>query len=80
MLDTTVKFNFKIDKREIRISSDGNSAVVVEQYIANFISPKIPLRVDYHLVKNNDTWLIDYTSDNLIPYNEDLGKLNKALE
>ena len=80
LADTTIKFNFKIDKREIRISNDGNSAVVVEQMIANFISPKIPLRVDYHLVKNNNVWQIDFSSDNLIPYNEDLAKLNKALE
>ena len=80
LADTTVKFNFKIDKREIRISRDGNSAVVVDQMIANFICPKIPLRVDYHLVKKSDVWQIDFCSDNLIPYNEDLAKLNKALE
>ena len=80
LADTSIKFNFNIDKREIRISRDGNSAIVVEQMIAKFISPKIPMRVDYHLVKNNETWQIDYCSDNLIPYNEDLAKLNKALE
>lgn len=80
LADTAIKFNFKIDKREIRIASDGNSAVVVDQINSNFICPKIPLRVDYHLVKNNDVWQIDFCSDNLIPYNKDLATINKALE
>jgi ketosteroid isomerase-like protein len=80
LADTSMKFNFKIDKREIRISRDGNSAVVVDQMLSNFICPKIPLRIDYHLVKNNDVWQIDFCSDSLIPYNKDLATLNKALE
>ena len=43
-------------------------------------SQKIPVRMVYHLVKNGDNWLFDFVSWNFIPNNEDLGKLNKALE
>jgi len=43
-------------------------------------SQKMPMRIVYHLVKNGDNWLIDFISWSFIPNNEDLGKLNKALE
>ena len=78
--DTSLKVNYKIDKREIRIAADGNSAIAMEQMFFNAFSQKIPIRMVYHLVKNNDNWLFDFVSWNFIPNNEDLGKLNKALE
>jgi hypothetical protein len=78
--DTALVFDYSIDKREIRIAADGNSAVSVEQMIMEVFSQKMPLRIVYHLVKNGDDWLIDFISWSFIPNNEDLGKLNKALE
>ncbi len=78
--DTTLVVNYAIDKREIRIAADGNSAIAVEQMFFKAFSQKIPIRMVYHLVKNNDNWLFDFVSWNFIPNNEDLGKLNKALE
>jgi ketosteroid isomerase-like protein len=78
--DTSFKVNYSIDKREIRIATDGNSAIAVEQMFFKAFSQKIPVRMVYHLVKNNDNWLFDFVSWNFIPNNEDLGKLNKALE
>ena len=66
--------------REIRIAADGNSAVSVEQMFMEVFSQKMPMRIVYHLVKNGDDWLIDFISWSFIPNNEDLGKLNKALE
>jgi uncharacterized protein (TIGR02246 family) len=78
--DTSLKVNYSIDKREIRIAADGNSAIAVEQMFFKAFSQKIPMRMVYHLVKNNDNWLFDFVSWNFIPNNEDLGKLNKALE
>jgi len=78
--DTTLVIDYSIDKREIRIAADGNSAIAVEQMFLKAFSQKIPIRMVYHLIKNNDNWLFDFVSWNFIPNNEDLGKLNKALE
>ncbi len=78
--DTSLKVNYSIDKREIRIAADGNSATSVEQMIMKAFSQKMPVRMVYHLVKNGDNWLFDFISWSFIPNNEDLGKLNKALE
>jgi ketosteroid isomerase-like protein len=78
--DTAVKFTFKADKREIRVATDGNSAIVVDQYMIESMSKKIAVRADYHLIKNGDDWAIDFSNMGLIPKNEDIPKLNKALE
>lgn len=80
MSDTSLVLNYLIDKREIRITADGNSAIAIEQMLMKAISPKMPVRIVYHLVKNSDNWLFDFISWNFIPNNEDLDKLNKALE
>jgi ketosteroid isomerase-like protein len=69
-----------IDKREIRIARDGNSAIALEQMYMRSYSQKIQVRTVYHLVKDNNTWLIDFTSTGFIPRNEDIDKLNKALD
>ena len=78
--DTSFKIDITIDKREIRIAKDGNSAIALEQMFMKPFSQKIPVRSIYHLVKANDIWQIDFTSVSFIPNNEDIGKLNKALE
>ncbi len=80
LADTSLVMSYSIDKREIRIASDGNSAIALEQMFFKAFSQKIPIRMIYHLVKNNDNWLFDFVSWNFIPNNEDIGKLNKALE
>jgi len=43
-------------------------------------SQKIPVRNIYHLVKVYNIWQFDFTSVSFIPDNEDIGKLNMALE
>ena len=68
-----------VDKREIRIAKDGNSAIAFEQMYLIPFSQKIPVRTVYHFVKENNTWLIDFTSTGFIPNNDDIEKLNKAL-
>jgi ketosteroid isomerase-like protein len=78
--DTSLKVDITIDKREIRIAADGNSAVALEQMFLKPFSRKIPVRSIYHLVKIYDIWQFDFTSVGFIPNNEDIGKLNKALE
>jgi len=78
--DTAVRMSYSLEKREIRITADGNSAIAVDQFFINYLSPKIPVRWVFHLAKTGDKWLIDFFSLSLIPNNADLGKLNKAME
>jgi uncharacterized protein (TIGR02246 family) len=78
--NTELKIDITVDKREIRIARDGNSAIAFEQMFMKPVSPKIAVRTVYHLVKENNTWLIDFTSTGFIPDNEYIEKLNKALE
>ena len=78
--NTKLKIDITVDKREIRIARDGNSAIAFEQMFLTPFSQKIPVRTVYHLVKDNNTWLIDFTSTGFIPNNEDIDNLNMALE
>ena len=80
LAETTLEINITIGKREIRVADDGSSAIVVEQYIFPFISSKIHIRTVSNAVKTNDKWMIDFMSFNFIPKNEDISKLNKAVE
>jgi hypothetical protein len=68
-----------IGDRKIKVAPDGNSAIVVTQYIISW-SPKIPVRQVNHFVKTNDKWMIQFINVALIPKNEDLQKLNEAIE
>ena len=78
--DSTFEISFIIDKQEIKVAPDGNSAIVVDQYMLPTFIPKIPLRNVSYLVKTNDKWMILFISFSLSPKNEDISKLNEALE
>ena len=78
--DTAHVVEYTIDRREIRIDASGNSALVMEQSYYKMFSPKIQVRLISHLKKSETGWLIDFYSWNMIPLNEDIEKLNKALE
>lgn len=78
--DSTMNYNYTVDKREIRVVSDGNSAIGIEQFTMKVISPKIQWRIVSHAVKTSGGWKLDFISWNMIPRNEDIGKLNKALD
>lgn len=78
--DTAIKLAYAIDKMEIRVSNDGNSAISMEQYNFKLFTPKISWRAVAHLSKTGDNWMIDFISWSLIPKNADIEKLNKALE
>ena len=80
LANSELKIDITVDKREIRVSKDGNSAIAFEQMFLTPYSQKIPVRTVYHLVKENNNWLIDFTSTGFIPKNEDIDKINKALE
>ena len=75
--DTTVNANYTIDKREIRLSPDGQMALVVEQTTVPFLG-RIPARMIGHASMKDGQWKIDFYSWNLIPKNEMLKKLSDA--
>jgi ketosteroid isomerase-like protein len=79
LANTDFKLDITVDKRVIRLSRDGNSAIAFEQMFLTPYSQKIPVRTVYHLVKENNKWLIDFTGTGFIPKNEDIDKINKAL-
>jgi len=68
-----------IGDRNIKVAPDGNSAIVVTQYITSW-SPKIPWRQVYHFVKTNDKWMIQFINIAFIPKNEDIQKINEAID
>jgi len=77
--DTAMNYAVALDKREIRVTPDGNSAIVMEQQFFN-PTPKIQLRIVSRAVKTADGWEFDFISWNFIHKNEDIGRLIKALE
>jgi hypothetical protein len=76
----TIKLEFVIDRREILVAADGNSAIVVEQFLMPLVSPNMAVRSIDHIVKVGDGWKFDLISWNVIPRNEDIPKLNAAFE
>jgi ketosteroid isomerase-like protein len=78
--DSTMKLEFKVDRREIMVAADGNSAIVVEQFFIPLISTKLQVRCIDKVVKVNDKWMFDFLSWNIVTRNEDIPKLNAALE
>jgi ketosteroid isomerase-like protein len=78
--DTSFKApTFTIDKREIHMDKDGNSAIVVDQYFFKNISDKIPVRNVTHFRKTDNKWMCDFTSLSFIPNNADLGRIVKSM-
>ena len=78
--DSTMKMEFKLDKREIMVAADGKSAIIVEQYFVPLISTKIQVRCIDKVVKVNDKWMFDFISWNIVARNEDIPLLNAALK
>jgi uncharacterized protein (TIGR02246 family) len=76
--DTAVSNNYTVERRKIRVSNDGKSAIAVEQFIDSY-SPKILVRVVSHLVRDSVSWKLDFTSWALVPSNEDVPRINEAL-
>jgi ketosteroid isomerase-like protein len=69
-----------IGDRKIKVAPDGTSGIIVTQLIVPIYSPKIPWRQVYHCVKSNDKWMILFSNVAFIPYNEDIQKLNEAID
>ncbi len=69
-----------IGDRLIIVNPDGLTAIAVDQYYMPKYSQKIPFRNVFYLTKGTDGWKIDFFSASFVPKNEDLPKLNRALE
>jgi ketosteroid isomerase-like protein len=78
--DSSVNYSYTINNREILVSAEGNSALVLEQFTMKDMTPKLLWRSVSHVAKKGDKWMIDFASWNFILKNEDMEKLNKALE
>jgi tetratricopeptide (TPR) repeat protein len=78
--DPSLMIDFTVDKRDILIAEDGNSAIAIEQFYFKLFSPNIQWRAIFHAVKVGEGWKFDFISWNFIPKNEDIEKINKALE
>lgn len=76
----TLDLAFTYDKQEFRIAPDGKSAIVVNQYFVPKFSSKVSMREVVYLDKTDKGWLIKFVSSAFIPKNEDIEKINKALE
>ena len=76
--DTGIATAYTVERRKVRVSKDGSSAVTLEQFI-DPSSPKILVRVVSHLVKDSVSWRIDFTSWALVPNNDVLTKINDAV-
>lgn len=71
---------YPMQKRDVQIGQDGQSAVVIEQFVVNQFSKHMPIRLVSRCTHTHHGWLIDFMSWSFIPMNEDLEKINKALE
>jgi len=71
---------YPIQKREIRVGHDGQSALVIDQFVIEQFSKRMPMRMISRCTHTHHGWLIDFLSWSFIPANEDLEKINKALE
>lgn len=77
---TTEGFVFTTKNREISVSSNGKSAIVTEQVTYPSWSPNMPIRQTFHAVQVGVDWKFDYIGWSFLANNEDVKKLNKALE
>jgi ketosteroid isomerase-like protein len=77
--NTTVPEFKYMDDRVTKVAPDGNSAIIVTQFIIEW-SPKIPWRNTYHFIKTNDGWKVYFVNFAFIPKNEHIGIINEAIE
>lgn len=78
--DKSTDLTYSLDKREIRVSPEGKSALIVEQFSLKGVTPRIPWRMVSHALKSGKNWKFDFISWTLTPRNEDIAKLNQALD
>ena len=78
--DPSLVIDNTVDKCEILIAEDWKSAIALEQFYFKFFSPNIQWRTIFHVIQTWDAWKFELISWSFIPRNEDIDKINKALE
>jgi hypothetical protein len=78
--DMSRDYTYTVEKREIRLSPDGLSAIILEQFVIPGLAPNMPVRLIFGAIKKGDNWIFDFVSWSFIPNNADIEKINKALE
>ncbi|NOY51889.1 MAG: nuclear transport factor 2 family protein [Chlorobi bacterium] len=77
--DTTNSYLYNVDLRKIKVSSTGNSALIMERITFPAWSPKMPMVQTSHLTLVADEWIIDFISWGFIIKNDDVPKVNEIL-
>lgn len=75
-----VDYKYDLIGRDIHLMQGGKTAIVVEQGKSMLLSKNIPYRAVYHLTKSGGTWQINFHSIAFVPENEDVGKIDAAVE
>ncbi len=78
--DESVLYDYPIERREILVDEDGNTATVIEQVTVEWITPQIPIRLITHLVRIGEEWKINFFSWSLVPRNDDVQLIREAFE
>lgn len=78
--NTEATFAYSSQGRKINVSPCGMTGVIVNQGIYEEWSPHIPVRQTFHALKIGDSWQIVFINWAFVFLNEDVEKLNKALE
>jgi len=78
--DTTFNPNYKVDKREIKITPDGKAAVVMEHFTIYAFSQRIPMRFVSHIHIHKKEWKFDFGNYSYVPNSAGFVRIDKALE
>lgn len=78
--DTAFEFTFTVNLREIVVSPDGKSGIVIEHHANEFISTIMQTRFITHYIMTENGWKINLMDWSVIPENEYLPIVNKALK
>lgn len=76
----SINYSYEVDQRRIRLDPSGRSAIVVEHLVIGGWSSMLHVRQTYQIIKTPADWKIDFISWGFMVKNEDVERLNKALE
>ena len=77
----SLEIDYKINRREIRLGKDGKSAIAVDHYVMDVITPHFPVRTVFHLILDeNNAWKCNFLSMSLAPPNDGMKLINKLVE
>lgn len=77
--DTTSSYLYTVDLRKIKVSYNGNSALIMERITFPLWSPKMPMCQTSHLTLVDDQWKIDFICWGFIIKNDDVPSVNDIL-